>query len=240
VQLAPDDLDVLHLDDDLVVIAKPSGLLVHRGWGDDDVVAMTLVRDRVGRRVHPVHRLDRATSGVLVFATSPEAARALQSAWEAGEVAKRYVALVRGVPPEQGVVDHPVPRTEGGPRVPAVTAFRRLVSLERYAVVEAEPKTGRLHQIRRHMKHLSHPLIGDVNYGKGDHNRLFRERWGLCRLALHASALALPHPRTGGRLLLVAPPPADLAEPLARFGVPASVWDAASWAARLASRSPGG
>jgi tRNA pseudouridine65 synthase len=228
------ELPVLHRDEDLVAVVKPSGLLVHRGWGDDEVVAMTLVRDLVGRHVHPVHRLDRATSGVLVMALSPEAARALAASWEAGAVRKRYVALVRGRAPEEGVVDHPVPKTEGGDRVPAVTAFRRLALLDGpYSVVEAEPRTGRLHQIRRHMKHLAHPLIGDVNYGKGDHNRLFRDRWGLRRLALHASALVVPHPRSGARLELVAPPPADLAEPFERLGVPASVWDASAWLAQV-------
>ncbi len=234
------EITLLYRDDDVVVAAKPSGLLVHRGWGDDEVVAMTLVRDLVGRHVHPVHRLDRATSGALVFALHPEAARALSAAWEAGAVAKRYVALVRGLAPERGVVDHPVPRAEGGPRVPAVTWFRRLVALDGpYSVVEAEPKTGRLHQIRRHMKHLSHPLIGDVNYGKGDHNRLFRERWGLHRLALHASAIALPHPRTGARLAVSAPPPADLSEPFDRLGVPAFVWDAEPWFDGLGTRGIG-
>ena len=199
---------------------------------------MTLVRDLVGRHVHPVHRLDRATSGVLVMALSPDAARALSAAWEAG-VRKRYVALVRGLAPEEGVVDHPVPRTEGGPRVPAVTWFRRLAALEGpYSVVEAEPRTGRLHQIRRHMKHLSHPLIGDVNYGKGEHNRLFRERWGLRRLALHASAMVFPHPRTGAEVFVVAPPPDDLAGPLERLGVPASVWDAGAWQVGWAPSAP--
>jgi tRNA pseudouridine65 synthase len=228
------DVVLLHRDDDMVVVAKPSGLLVHRGWGDDEVVALTLVRDLVGRHVHPVHRLDRATSGVLVMALSTEAARALSFAWESGAVHKRYVALVRGLAPERGVVDHPVPRTEGGDRVPAVTWFRRLHALDGpYSVVEAEPRTGRLHQIRRHMKHLAHPLIGDVNYGKGEHNRLFRERWGLRRLALHASAIALPHPRHGARMVVVAPPPDDLAAPFERLGVPPSVWDASAWVARL-------
>ncbi|MEM6794758.1 MAG: pseudouridine synthase [Acidobacteriota bacterium] len=211
------DLPVLHLDEHLVAVAKPSGLAVHRGWARDEVVAMTLVRDRLGRRVLPLHRLDRATSGVLLFAFEGETVARWQAQLAAGEVDKRYWALVRGVPPESGVIDHPVPRKSrksGGERAPAVTDFRRLAVAGRYALVEARPRTGRLHQIRRHMKHRSWPLIGDVNYGKGEHNRLFRERYGLHRLALHALEVRLEHPRTGERLRLRAPLPDDLAEPL--------------------------
>ncbi|HEY0783640.1 MAG TPA: pseudouridine synthase, partial [Thermoanaerobaculia bacterium] len=165
-------MPILYQDDALVVVDKPSGLVVHRGWGQDRVVAMTLVREALGRHVFPVHRLDRGTSGALVFALSPEIARLLQQRFEAGLVEKRYLALVRGVPPETGVIDHPIPREPDGPRVPAVTEFHRLATFERYALLEVVPKTGRLHQIRRHLKHLSHPLIGDVRYGKGEHNRL--------------------------------------------------------------------
>jgi tRNA pseudouridine65 synthase len=185
----------------------------------DRVVALQLVRDLVGRHVHAVHRLDRATSGVLLFALDPESARAVQERFEAGAVEKRYLALVRGIPPEHGVIDHPVPRADDGPRVPAVTEFRRLAVFERYALVEARPLTGRHHQIRRHFKHLSHPLIGDVRYGKGEHNRLFRERFGLHRLALHAVELAFDHPRTGERLRIHAPLPEDLAAPLRALGI---------------------
>jgi tRNA pseudouridine65 synthase len=117
------------------------------------------------------------------------------------------------------VIDHPVPRDEDGPKVPAVTEFRRLAIFERYALVEARPRTGRRHQIRRHFKHLSHPLIGDVCYGKGEHNRLFRERFGLHRLALHALELAFEHPETGEAIRIVAPVPEDLAGPLRVMGM---------------------
>jgi tRNA pseudouridine65 synthase len=208
-----------------VVVNKPSGLAVHRGACEDRVVALTLARDLMGRHVHPVHRLDRATSGALLLAFTPEATRRLQERFEAGEVVKRYIALVRGIPPEHEVINHPVPRAEGGPRVPAVTEIRRLATFERYALVEAVPRTGRLHQIRRHLKHLSHPLIGDVRYGKGEHNRLFRERFGLHRLALHALELGFEHPVEGGWLRVVAPVPEDLAGPLRAMGLPAAAGD---------------
>jgi tRNA pseudouridine65 synthase len=210
---------VLFRDEVLLAVDKPSGLAVHRGAARDRVFALQTVRDQVGRHVHAVHRLDRATSGVLLFALDPVTARRMQEKFEAGEVAKRYLALVRGIPPEAGVIDHPVPRDEEGPRVPAITEFRRLAVFERYALVEARPLTGRRHQIRRHFKHLSHPLIGDVRYGKGEHNRLFRERFGLHRLALHAVELAFPHPGTGEPLRITAPVPEELAGPLRAMGM---------------------
>lgn len=192
---------------------------MHRGTAQDRIVVLQLVRDFLGRRVYPVHRLDRATSGALLLALDSGTARRLQEQFAAGTIAKRYLALVRGIPPEQGVIDHSIPRSEGGPRVPAITEYRRLATFERYALMEARPHTGRLHQIRRHFKHLSHPLIGDVRYGKGDHNRFFRERFGLHRLALHAWELAFDHPRTGERIGILAPIPEDLAGPLSRMDI---------------------
>lgn len=215
-----DPLPLLYSDDRLIAVAKPSGLPVHRGASRERIVALTLARDRMGRHVYPVHRLDRATSGVLLFALDPEAARRLQEQLEAGTVRKRYLALVRGITPEEGVIDHPIPRDEDGPRVPAVTEYRRLGTFERYSLVEAVPRTGRRHQIRRHLKHISHPLIGDVRYGKGEHNRLFRDRFGLCRLALHALEIAFAHPGDGRPLCLAAPVPEDLAGPLRAMGLP--------------------
>lgn len=212
-------LPLLYRDRWIAAFAKPSGLLVHRGWGDDAVVAVDLVAEQLGQRVHPAHRLDRATSGVLLFALDPESAAALGGCFEQGLVQKTYLALVRGVTPEEGRVDHPIPRRENGPRVPAATSFRRLGVFERYSLVEAHPETGRLHQVRRHLKHISHPIVGDVNYGKGEINRHFRERFGLRRLALHASRLSLLHPFTGERLSLAAPIPEDLRGPLEAMGL---------------------
>jgi tRNA pseudouridine65 synthase len=200
-------------------VGKPAGMAVHRGWSRERIVVMTAVRDRLGRRVFPVHRLDRATSGVLLLALDPGTARGLQEQLAGGLMRKLYLALVRGITPEEGVIDHPIPRSPGGPRVPAVTAYRRLATFERYSLLEVAPQTGRLHQIRRHLKHISHPLIGDVRYGKGEHNRLFRERFGLHRLALHALELGFAHPEDGRPLRLVAPVPEDLAGPLRALGM---------------------
>jgi tRNA pseudouridine65 synthase len=198
-------LCILYQDESCVVVDKPSGMIVHRGWANDDDDLMRLTRDTLRRYVYPLHRLDRGASGAVLFALDPHAARTLNRAFAAGEIEKRYLALTRGHPPERGLVDHPIPRAPGEERVPAQTEYARLGTFERYALVLALPKTGRLHQIRRHLKHLSCPLIGDVLYGKGEHNRLFRERYALDRLALHAAALRFVHPVTEVAVTVRAP-----------------------------------
>lgn len=212
---------ILYRDQHVVVVNKPSGLVVHKGgFTDDDVVVMKLVRNLIGQHVYPVHRLDRGASGTLAFALDSQTARVLHEQLEQGAVTKRYLALVRGVTPAAGIIDHEIQRREDGPRVPAVTEYRRVAVWERYSLVEAIPRTGRLHQIRRHLKHLNHPLIGDVNYGKGPHNRMFRERFGLHRLVLHAAALELAHPVTGAPLRVLAPLTDDLIGPFTSMGLP--------------------
>lgn len=231
-------LPLLVLGESYAVFDKPSGLLVHEGWGVADITAVALARRAIGA-AFPVHRLDRATSGALVFARSSASARELHQAFERGEVEKVYVALVRGEPPATARVDHPIPRREGGPRVDALTEVttlwsgdvaisdedgsrdERIRAVERYALVEARPATGRLHQVRRHLKHLGHPVIGDANYGRGEHNRALARIVGLTRLALHARAIAFD--AEGARRRVAAPLPADLATPLARLGVPGAL-----------------
>jgi tRNA pseudouridine65 synthase len=207
---------ILLLDEHLVVVNKPSGLPVHRGVAKDEDVALTRVRALTGGLVYPAHRLDRGTSGALLFARSKEMAGALGRLFEEGLIQKKYLALVRGRPPATGSVDHPIPRTEDGDRVPAVTRFRVLGTspVDRCALVEAMPETGRWHQVRRHMKHISHPIVGDVKHGKGDINRHYRTTYGLQRLALHASFLGFRHPTTRLPVSVFAPVPDDLAEPL--------------------------
>ena len=183
---------ILHLDDRCVAVDKPSGLSTHRGWDESDDALLQRVRDEVGTYVYPVNRLDRGASGIVLFALDREAAAALQAAWPSAD--KRYLAITRGHPDEHVLLDHPIPRAPGEDRVEARTELWRREVFGRYALVEARPHTGRLHQIRRHLKHLSCPLIGDVRYGKGEHNRIFRTQHDLHRLALHCTKLSVPHP----------------------------------------------
>lgn len=211
-------MDVLYRDEHLAVLDKPSGLLSHRGW-DQDEAAVNLARKTLGCFVYPVHRLDRGASGALLFALSSEMAALLHPLFEDGRAHKTYLAAVRGVAPEAIVVDHPIPRREGGLRAPAVTELRRLAAHGHFSLVEAVPRTGRLHQVRRHLKHLSHPILGDANYGKGELNRRLRDEVGLARLALHAAALRFIHPATGASVEVTAPLPDDLAAPLRRLGL---------------------
>jgi tRNA pseudouridine65 synthase len=220
----PCDVSVLFRDEYLLAVDKPSGLLVHRGWGRDSVVLVDLVKEMLGVEVvHPLHRLDRGTSGVVLFALDGLTARRMGSGFEDGSVEKHYMALVRGETPIEGFIDHPIPRREGGRRVEAKTNYRRLaiakIEPRHVSWVEAIPMTGRLHQVRRHLKHINHPVIGDANYGKGAINREMEKRWGLKRLALHARSLSLIHPKTGELIVITSPLPADLDEPLRRMGL---------------------
>jgi tRNA pseudouridine65 synthase len=225
-------LPVLYRDDALLIVDKPAGLIVHRGWANDRVTALDLARDLAGRWVYPAHRLDRGTSGALVFGLSPDSARALERAFADDRVSKRYLALVRGMAPDAVTVDHAIAKEEGKPKLPSVTHVARLAHCEvendetrvtrHYSWVEARPVTGRPHQVRRHLKHIAHPIVGDVRYGKAEHNRLFRRRFGLERLVLHAEALSLPHP-TDARLVSVsAPLPRELVDLLRTLGLDTS------------------
>lgn len=215
------ELPVLYRDDALLIVDKPAGLVVHRGWANDRVTALDLARQIAGRWVYPAHRLDRGTSGALVFTLSPSAAHTIERAFADDRVAKRYLALVRGMAPDAITVDHPIAKDEGKPKLPSQTHVARLAHCEvendetgvtrRYSWVEARPVTGRPHQVRRHLKHITHPIVGDVRYGKAEHNHLFRRRFGLERLVLHAEALSLPHPTEARQVCVNAPLPRELA-----------------------------
>lgn len=207
-------LEILWQDEDMVVVYKPAGWLVHRtpiARHETRFVLQTL-RDQIGQHVWPVHRLDQGTCGVLVFALSKEACQKLAACFIDHTARKHYLALARGWLPDEVEVDYalkPDDAPEDAPAQSAQTTLRCLAHLEwpesydkrhastRISLVEALPKTGRRHQIRRHLKHESHPIIGDATHGKGPLNRWWAERIGLHRLWLHAHALEIPHPRTG-------------------------------------------
>ncbi|MEX2499399.1 MAG: pseudouridine synthase [Wenzhouxiangellaceae bacterium] len=222
-------LDLLYLDDRLCAIAKPCGIMVHRtGISTDRVFLVDLLRERLGRRIWTVHRLDRATSGVLLFALDVEMAAELGRLFEAGAIAKRYLAVVRGWLDESGAIDKPLRGARNKTRN-ALTRYRRIATTElpvavpphetaRYSLAVVEPKTGRTHQIRRHFNHISHPIVGDVNHGDRRHNRLFRIRFGCHRLLLHAVSLEFEHPATGRPLNVHAAPSDDFLEVVGALG----------------------
>jgi tRNA pseudouridine65 synthase len=222
-------LNILFRDDDLVVVDKPDGVLVHRTrMSRDHVFLVQLLRDQVGQFVYPAHRLDRPTSGVMVFGLHQDAARALGAAFAERRVTKRYLAIVRGVVDEAGRIARDL-LDENQERQEAVTDYRRLASVElpvgigphdttRYSLAMVEPLTGRMHQIRRHLRHIFHPIVGDTEHGDGRHNRYFRETYGIHRLLLHAYQLEIPHPRTGEPVRFEAPLPAAFMQLMLAWG----------------------
>ncbi len=220
--IAHPELSILWQDAHLVAIHKPAGWLVHRTGLDahETRIVQPRLRDQLGQWVYPIHRLDKGTSGVLLLALDPDTARLAAQAFEQRQVHKRYLAMARGWPADGPVtVDHALRPDDAPPDAPtqaALTHFRRLATLsldvpvDRYpttraALVLAEPETGRRHQIRRHLKHLSHPILGDATHGKGTHNRWWAARLGAGRLWLHAWKLSLAHPISGQALVLISP-----------------------------------
>ena len=212
-------LPILYQDNYLVAIHKPPGLLVHKSpiAPHETVYAMQLLRDQIGQWVYPLHRLDRPTSGVLLFGLSPEVARLMGQQFEEHRIQKTYWAIVRGYIDESGIIDHPIKPTADFTRdkariakkdaQDAITEFTRLGQLEvpycvdqfpssRYSLVKLSPQTGRKHQLRKHLKHLSHPIIGDPKYGKSKHNRFFNTHFNCHRLLLAATELRFIHPIT--------------------------------------------
>ncbi|MCB1736000.1 MAG: tRNA pseudouridine(65) synthase TruC [Gammaproteobacteria bacterium] len=241
--MIPEPLTVLYRDTHLIAIDKPSGLLVHRSGIDrhETRFAMQILRDQIGQRVHPLHRLDKPTSGVLLFALDADTARLTGPLFECHRVRKHYLAVVRGWTDAEGHIDYPLREIldaitdakarDDKPAQTAITDYRTLGQTElpfpvgrypsaRYSLLELEPRTGRKHQLRRHMKHIFHPIVGDTTHGDGRHNRLFRDRFGSDRLLLHCRAMTLPHPVTGDALSIEAPLSADFAATLAHLSLP--------------------
>lgn len=226
-------LPVLYADEALAVVSKPAGLMVHDSAlarGETDFAADRL-REQFGKPIFLVHRLDRATSGCLLLAFDRETASALGKTLMSHEVEKDYWAVCRGWPAEAVfTVDHPLDGGPGKPiKKPAVTDFEVLATCEvampsagfdtsRYAWLRASPRTGRFRQIRRHLKHMFHHMIGDSSHGDGRHNRNFR-MLGIHRMLLHARRLAFAHPHTGERIEALAPVDTEFARALALFDV---------------------
>jgi tRNA pseudouridine65 synthase len=217
-------LAILYQDESVVAVHKPPGLLVHKTGLDahEQRFAVQMLRDQLGQKVWPVHRLDKGTSGVLLFALNSETASHLGQQFENNAVQKTYHAMVRGWPSQVGVIDHPLQRLNAqsqrvGEALPAITRFAVLQRFElpladrgfertRCALLELEPEAGRQHQLRRHCKHISHPIVGDATYGKGPLNRAVANLLGMQRLWLQAFSLGFAHPWTTERLNIQALP----------------------------------
>ncbi|QNP50398.1 pseudouridine synthase [Diaphorobacter aerolatus] len=201
----------------MVAVYKPAGWLVHRTGLDAGETRFVLqaLRNQLGQHVYPVHRLDKGTCGVLVMALHADAARALAQSFLTHQVRKEYLAMVRGCAPLSVLVNHALRPDDAPPDAAVQDAQTRLTCVARLelpvssdprfertraSLVHAEPLTGRRHQIRRHLKHIAHPIIGDATHGKGPLNRWWAERIGLQRLWLHAWRLSVPHPVSGERI----------------------------------------
>lgn len=228
-------LTILYQDEALIAVHKPAGLLVHKSPIDrhEKRYAMKLLRNQLGQWVYPVHRLDKPTSGLLLFALNQDMANKLSLKFEHREVSKTYHAIVRGIAPESIEIDHPLKEIAAfksqqaeadlKDAKDAQTSLQRLKCYElpfadgrfntsRYSLVKLSPGTGRKHQLRRHMKHISHPIVGDVKYGKGNHNRIFREHFNCQRLFLAATNMSFNHPETNIRTSIDCPIEEDFAK----------------------------
>lgn len=203
-------IKTLYCDETLIAVEKPSGMLVHRSQESSDRdFLLQRVRNEVGQHVFPVHRIDRAASGIVLFARSSDAARMLQQDWENSSTEKEYTALVLGTTPETGAVDVPL-TSDKGIKQDALTSFDRLGLFGKGSLLRIRIATGRRHQIRRHMAHIKHHLIGDTTYGKGRINQWYRDNFGFSRLFLHACRLRVIHPILRVPLEVSSPLPPEL------------------------------
>jgi tRNA pseudouridine65 synthase len=224
-------LSIIYQDSDLVAINKPHGLLVHRSViaADTDIFAVQLLRDQLGQKVNPVHRLDRKTAGVLLFALNDEVNSLMQQQFQNGQVKKTYHAIVRGFTPDSGEIDYPLKREDGTVQ-DAFTSYKTLQRTEvpfpigkhptsRYSLVELTPTTGRMHQLRKHMAHIFHPIIGDRPHGCNKQNRYFKENLAMTSMMLHAGKLEFVHPVSGCNLSINAPYCSDFQKLLPTLGI---------------------
>jgi tRNA pseudouridine65 synthase len=221
-------LDILYQDEHIVAVNKPPGLLVHRSMIDrhETQFAMQMVRDQIGQHVYTVHRLDKPTSGVLLFGLSSEVARELSLAFAENNIQKQYLSLVRGYCSDEDVIDYPLKEkldkiadkkaSRNKEAQSAVTHYVTLNTFElphavgryknaRTSLVKLMPKTGRKHQLRRHMAHIRHPILGDTTHGDGKQNQFMRDIYAFKGLALTAVSLRLTHPKSAVALDIHAP-----------------------------------
>ncbi len=230
-EITPRTLEIIYQDNDMVVINKPHNLLVHRTKiaSEENEFALQILRDQLQCWVSPCHRIDRKTSGLLVFALNEKTDKLVKKQFENKLVNKKYIALVRGFLPDEGFTDRPLAK-ENGDLQTAVTRYKCLAQIElaievsryptsRYSLAEINPETGRMHQIRRHFAQLRHYLIGDKTYGECKHNKMFEDRFGLNTMLLHAAELTFVHPTSNETLHLKAGMQKDFLDILHKIGI---------------------
>lgn len=223
------DLQILYQDNEIVAINKPNGMLVHRTKiaSNTDKYILQELRNQIGLHVHPAHRLDRKTSGVLLFTLNKESLSKVRIQFEKKTVQKKYLAIVRGYTVAQDTIDYNL-INEKGKSQKAITHYRTLKSTEinlpfgkhqtsRYSLVEVSPETGRYHQIRKHFAHIFHPIIGDRPHGCNKQNKLFLEHWHLSNMLLHASELKINHPSSDNTITFKADTPSEFKRMLAEL-----------------------
>ena len=214
-----------------MAINKPHGLLVHRSpiATNADTFAVQELRNQLDRHVYPVHRLDRKTSGVLLFALEEDSLKSLQAQFAERQVDKTYWAILRGYTEDEGFIDYALTNDKGKTQE-AQTAYKTLSRTEiavpfgkhatsRYSLVEAKPQTGRMHQLRKHFAHILHPIIGDRPHGCNKQNKLFKEKWDMITMLLHAAKLRIVHPKSGESLVIEATPQAEFQRMLATLAL---------------------
>ena len=209
-------LEIIYKDEHLIAINKPHGLLVHRSSiaNDASEFALQLLRDQIGQPVYPAHRLDRKTGGVLLFSLDKETDQRTQPLFQDKKMDKKYLAVLRGYCPEEGTIEYPLAK-ENGTIQDATTHYKRIDTAEinvpqgkfptsRYSLVLANPETGRMHQLRRHFAHIMYPIIGDRPHGCNKQNKMWKERFEMDTMLLHASYLSFEHPWTGQKTIIKA------------------------------------
>lgn len=211
-------LEILYRDKSLIAVNKPHGLLVHKTGlaADSNEFALQILRDQIGQMVYPVHRLDRKTSGVLLFSLNQQMLVKAKALFENRKIEKKYLAIVRGYTPQSRSIDYPL-KNDKGKTQEAVTEFNTLELTEiplafgkyktqRYSLVEVFPLQGRMHQIRKHFAHIMHPIIGDRPHGCNKQNKLFKDKWDMETMMLHAEELKFKHPETDMWVKILAQP----------------------------------
>lgn len=212
------NLEIIYQDDYLVAINKPNGLLVHRTKIANDATefALQILRDQLSKKVYPAHRIDRKTSGLLLFSLDENTDSLMQQQFSEGKVDKRYLAIVRGFTPDEEVIDYPL-KKENGKLQEAITKYKTADKIEldipfaghptsRYSLLKIEPLSGRMHQIRKHLAHVHHPIIGDRPHGCNKQNKLFKEKWNMMSMMLHARSITFFHPITNDKINITAKP----------------------------------